>query len=304
MNPHRLRAYLYLLIVSVIWGIAGPVIKYTLGYFPPFIFLAYRFGLSALVSLIIILFVGFRIPGGKKTYLLAIIYGVLTSTVSLGLLFLGYSKTTAILGSLISATAPIFVSGAGALFLNERVTKKEKIGISIAFFGTLLTVLEPLLKNDQGKIIFEGNILILISVLVGVINAILAKILLREKVKPITLVNTSFFAGFITITPITFFIFSPSMVLSTIINAPISYHLGVLFMAVLSGNLAYTFWHKAQKSIEIGEVGLFTYLYPLFATPLAVFWLGEKITTPFIIGALFIALGVIIAEYKKKIFSG
>ncbi|PJA42810.1 EamA family transporter, partial [Candidatus Woesebacteria bacterium CG_4_9_14_3_um_filter_39_10] len=44
MNPHRLKAYILLLIVAVIWGIAGPVIKFTLGGFPPLLFLTYRFG--------------------------------------------------------------------------------------------------------------------------------------------------------------------------------------------------------------------------------------------------------------------
>ncbi|NTV79075.1 MAG: EamA family transporter [Clostridiales bacterium] len=40
--------------------------------------------------------------------------------------------------------------------------------------------------------------------------------------------------------------------------------------------------------------------YPIFAAPLAVIWLGEKITPVFIIGAIIIAVGVFIAEVKKK----
>ncbi|MBI4157275.1 hypothetical protein HY502_00290, partial [Candidatus Woesebacteria bacterium] len=37
----------------------------------------------------------------------------------------------------------------------------------------------------------------------------------------------------------------------------------------------------------------------LFAAPLAVLWLGEKINSQFIVGAIVIALGVFIAEYKR-----
>ena len=55
-----------------------------------------------------------------------------------------------------------------------------------------------------------------------------------------------------------------------------------------------------QKSIEIGEASLFAYLYPLFSTPLAVVWLGEKITPMFIVGAVVITIGVVIAEIKKR----
>jgi drug/metabolite transporter (DMT)-like permease len=71
-------------------------------------------------------------------------------------------------------------------------------------------------------------------------------------------------------------------------------------MAVLSGTIAYILWHRAQKSIEIGEVGLFAYLYPIFGIPLAVVWLNEKITIPIIIGSAIVAVGVFLAEYKKK----
>ena len=44
---HRYTAYFLLLVVSIIWGVAGPVIKFTLGYFPPIIFLTYRFALAS-----------------------------------------------------------------------------------------------------------------------------------------------------------------------------------------------------------------------------------------------------------------
>jgi drug/metabolite transporter (DMT)-like permease len=34
MNPHRFKAYIYLLIMAAIWGAAGPVIKFTLQGIP------------------------------------------------------------------------------------------------------------------------------------------------------------------------------------------------------------------------------------------------------------------------------
>ena len=53
MNPARLRAYLMLLVVAVIWGIATPIIKYTLEGFSPVIFLTYRFGISTVIAIVI-----------------------------------------------------------------------------------------------------------------------------------------------------------------------------------------------------------------------------------------------------------
>ena len=45
----RYRAYIYILIAIILWGIAGPVIKYTLGYFDTITFLTIRFGLTSLI---------------------------------------------------------------------------------------------------------------------------------------------------------------------------------------------------------------------------------------------------------------
>lgn len=295
----RIKSYILFLIVSIIWGIAGPVIKYTLGGFTPLTFLTYRFFIAALAAVFIFLLTGFHLPKDSKTFWLVILYSFLTSTVTLGLLFLGFEKTTALYGTLISASGPIMVAIAGVWFLQEKVTRREMVGIGIALAGTIVTVVGPILQNGDGETGLTGNLLIFASLIVGVATAVIGKILLRRELSPIFLTNLSFVVGFVTILPVALFSHPVPQILDTIYQTPISYHIGVLFMALLSGTVAYWLWHKAQKTIEIGEGGLFAYLYPVIGAPLAVFWLGEKITMPFIAGAFVIAIGVIIAEYKK-----
>ena len=39
----RIKAYILILIVTIIWGVASPIIKYTLDGFDPLSFLTYRF---------------------------------------------------------------------------------------------------------------------------------------------------------------------------------------------------------------------------------------------------------------------
>jgi DME family drug/metabolite transporter len=71
-------------------------------------------------------------------------------------------------------------------------------------------------------------------------------------------------------------------------------------MALISGALGYFLFSLGQKSIEASEATVFSYIKPIFAVPLAVIWLGEKITVPFIIGSIIITLGVAVAEIKKS----
>ena len=296
MNPHRLKAYFLLFIVSVIWAVAGPIIKYTLGGVPPLLFLTYRFGLSTVISIVCFFLFGFSFPKENRIRLELILYGFLTSTVSLGLLFFGLKNTTVLDMSLITLISPLLITVAGVYFLKEHVTVREKIGMGIALAGTILTVIEPFFQNSHSLTRFSGNFLIFLYLLTTTWSAVLAKRLLRADVNPLTLTNFSFILGFITLLPFAVLKY-PAGIIREI---PFSYHLGVIFMALFSGSLAYYLANKAQKTIEIGEAAVFSYIYPLFSTPLAVIWLGEKITPMFILGGIVIAFGVIIAETKKR----
>ena len=296
MNPHRLRAYILILIVTVIWGLAEPIIKYTLGGFPSLLFLTYRFGLSTLIAIFIFLFFGLHLPKDNKTRLEVILYGFVTSTISLGLLFFGLEKTTVLDATLITLINPLIITLAGVYFLKEHVTKREKFGMFIALIGTVLTVIEPFLQNGHSLTRFSGNILILLYLLATAWGAVLAKKLLRKGVNPLTLTNVSFVVGFLSLLPFALFKYD----LRDITSIPFPYHLGVFYMAILSGSLAYYLSNKAQKTIEIGEASIFSYLYPVFAAPLAVIWLGEKVTPIFILGGIIITIGVFIAEIKKR----
>lgn len=293
----RLKAYGIILLVTVIWGVASPIIKFTLGGFDPITFLTYRFGISSLISIFLILFFKFKFPKKFADILLLIIYGILASSVSLALLFFGLKNTTVLDSSLITLSDPLLISIAGVYFLRERISKREKIGIGIAVFGTLLTIIEPLIQNGSGHLRLSGNIMIIAYAIVVAGTAVLAKILLRRGIEASAMTALSFILGFITLLP--FWLISGISPYS-IIHTPYNYHMGVFYMAVISGSLAFYLSNKAQKSIEIGEQAIFGYMYPIFAAPLAVIWLGEKITPIFIIGGIIIVIGVVIAEIKKK----
>lgn len=299
---HRLTAYALLLLVSIIWGVAGPVIKYTLSSFPPLVFLVYRMALSSLVAGIVWTARPPRIHHAAKVTSAIILHSFFAVVLGLGLLFFGFDKTTSLTGTVISAMGPIAVAIAGVLFLHERITGIERVGIGIALVGTLVIILSPLLTGNGGTpiISLEGNILIILALLADAIGTVVAKEALRARVPAFFLTNVSFVIAFFVFIPILVMTTPLKDIVSVIASAPVSAHLGVWYMAFLSGTLAYTLQKLAMKSIEIGEVAVFNYLFPIWAAPLALWWLGEKITLPFVAGAAVIATGVVIAEYKRR----
>lgn len=301
----RTTAYIFLLITAIIWGFAGPIIKYTLTYFPPSVFLTYRFAISSMIAIIWFFFTPKLYTKKVESPGIIIFYCFLMSTGVLGLLFLGFDKTTALTGSIFSALTPITTTIAGALFLREHVTHREKIGMGLAMTGTIVMIFEPMIfGNVHGiPVSFEGNLFHLSAMFLNVLSVILAKILMRRAASPSALTNTSFVIGFLTMLPITLLSYSLADIMNFIVAAPLSGHLGVWYMALLSGTLAYILWHIGERSIEVGETSLFTYLHPLFAAPLSLLWLDEPITPFFFMSALIIASGVLLAEYRKSITS-
>ncbi len=301
MNPRRLTAYILFLIAAFVSAVAGIVIKFTLTGITTLPFLTYRFGLAGFLGIVlIILLKGKGLPKKRSVWIELVIFAFLSSTVALGLLFFGLEKTTVLDMSIITAIYPLVTVIAGVIFLKERVTKREKIGMVIALIGTLVVLFEPIIKIHNGKSGFGGNLLIFIYLFVIAATAVMTKRLLRFGVGALAMSNIIFIVGFLTIIPFAVGQYGIGGLKGIISSLPLPYHLGVFYMAFASGSLAYFLTSKAQKTVEVSEAALFGYLTPLLTAPLAVLFLGEQITLIFAIGAIIVTAGVAIAEIKVR----
>lgn len=289
----RYKAYLLLLLVSIIWGAASPVVKHTLQWFNPWLFLTYRFAISTAIALPYITITKAKFPKKINDVWLLVLTCFVSAPLSLFLFFAALDKTTALSGSLISALGPLILIVGGVFFFHERITKNEKIGIGIAFIGTLLTIIGPF---NFGKL--EGNTIMLFAVITDMIGALLSKEAVERGMSVTLIAQFQFVIGLIIFLPILLLWQTPTDIFITLTSAPFEAHLGVFFMAVISGTIAYTLRIIAVKPIEISEAALFNYLSPLWAAILSVLWLGESITASYIVGGSILAFGVMISEYR------
>ena len=301
----RHKAYLILILVAAIWGFSSPIIKYAFTDFPPIIFLTYRFFITSVVMIPFLLITQPKTWHhlsnlDSKSWIFLVLTGFLGSTVHLGLLFWGLDLTTSLDASILSSTSPILVALAGHYFLKEKISRFEKIGMFIAFIGTIFMVSQPLFSGHKllsGNVL--GNSLVLLGTCSWVIYAIITKNELKHKLSPLLLTTVMFFAGFISMTVITIIKYSPFQVINFFYHSSLSGHLAVIFMAFAAGAFGFWAYQKAQKSIETSEANIFLYLSPLFTIPLSYFWLGEPITAGFIIGSVIIAAGVFISQLRR-----
>ena len=300
MNPARLKAYFYLTFVVIIWGIAGPVIKFTLGEVPWDLVILYRFLISTVLFLPFIKPSSFRPLKKPGIMLIALAYALTNMTIGLSLLFAGTARTSLVSMSLLSLFGPVLTILGGYFFLKDKITWIEKLGVVITFIGSFLIIIEPVLKFDgiQGEL--TGNLLVLGSLVSGSVAAILLKILLRKGVSASMLSNLNFVIGFFTMIPVALHYHSASQIFETTKAMTLPYHAGIWYLAIFSGTIAYYLNNEAQKSIEVSEQAVFSYIFPIISAILAVWILKEPMNPLSYFGAGVTIVGIIVAETKRR----
>lgn len=297
MSKKRKLAYLLLIINTIVWGLAIPVVKPALSFTSPERFLFYRFLLAAILTFPFLILNWKKWKLNLKTIVKISLLELIGTTLILWLLYYSLKLTSAIEASLIASVSPLFVILTGIFILKEKETKKEWRGLTLALLGTFIITVEPLINRDNhlsGN--FLGNALILLQNIIWAGYLVMAKKTYR-KVSMLAVTTVSFWIG-----TITFFILSlPSGNPLTILGAEImqsQVFLAVIYMAIFGSIIGATTYLAGQNLIEISEASLFTYLQPLIAIPASLIFLRETISPLTIMAIVLIFIGVITGEKK------
>ena len=282
------------------WGIASPIIKSALDVISPYVFLYYRFiiVLAITTPVLFLMRKKFNTIRSPKQLVQMLGIGVLTHPLTLGLLFIGLQYTTSSSAAVLIGLAPLFIVIASWVFLKERITRHELLGILLASVGTAIILFDtPVQAHATNPLL--GNSIILLSNVIWTIG-VLAMKKLSLKHSPFLFGYTGWFTGMVTFGVITFFtdraLFLRPLILTQLPQAVFP----ILYMALFGSIVAFTAYQVAQKHLEASQVSIFSYLTPLVAVPIAFLWLKEQLGVWFLVGAVIIATGVIIAEIHPK----
>ena len=296
MNSPRLQAFLALIAVSAMWGVAGPVIKMTLNHIPPFTFLWIRFCVVGLITIPWYIAYLYRRTISLKDIMILSLFGLMSTTIHLSLIFLGIERTTSTEAMLIGSIAPIFIVLLGVIRLKEHVTSRELIGMGFVLLGTGFTILQPLLSGN-GFTNVTGNSIILFSNIVFALFVFYSKKNFRHY-SPLFITLHSSIVAVVTYFPLALIENGGTLPSFALLTSSGTVFFGIMYMAIVSYIMAYLLFEFGMSKIEISEGSIYTYIQPIFAAPVAVLWLHEAITVPFIIGATIIVAGVVLTERK------
>lgn len=124
-----LRDRLLALTVAVLWGLNFPAIHLSLEQFPPFFLVALRFALLAVPTLLLV-------PRPQAPVRWLIGYGVGFGVLQFAFLYLAMDTgmPTGLASLVLQASAPFTVL-LGAVWLRERISARQAIGVGVAICG-------------------------------------------------------------------------------------------------------------------------------------------------------------------------
>lgn len=283
------KAILALIIANVIWGAAFPIYKWSLEEIKPFTFVFLRFFLGALVLLP---FTITKLKVERKDLFMLFIMSFFGITFCISFLFLGLELSSSINAPIVLSSSPMLLLALSIIFLHKKPTRKVVIGAVVGLLGVLIIVLRPVFESGFSSSIL-GNFFLLLAAVGSALHVIFLK-KIAHKYDPLTLAFWSFIIGAIPVIPLAF-IEVQSGFLATIDGKA---GLGLVFAVFLATAVAHWLNGYGIKYIPASEVGVFTYIDPIATILVALPLLGETITITYIIGSVFVFLGIFIAEER------
>lgn len=289
--PKRLPQ-IALLTAVAIWGMAGPIIKYTQLFIPTFTLLFFRLFFVCLITFPFFLKAIKKQPFAKKDIVILIFLGLLGQTFNLTLSFMALARTSALEGMVVATLNPIMTMVAGVLILKERIVRLEKIGLTVIALGAGLSIVEAVLQFEKGTSLnLYGDLLMLLAGLTWAAFVILSKeIFARYQPIPITLFT--FYVGLATFLPLMLWeqLFTQAGAQTNLWQAlP-----GILYLSVGSSIAGYLLYEYGLQKVEASVADVFAYLTPIFAILPAFLLLREIPTETMILSGGIITGGVLI----------
>jgi drug/metabolite transporter (DMT)-like permease len=196
--------------------------------------------------------------------------------------------------ALIGTTAaPVFVFLISALFLRQKLSVYQYVGISLCIAGILVLLSKGDMAQLQHFRFTTGDLWILAAALSFAIYTILVRR------KPQELSSTTFlFAIFGLGTSFLFPVFLVDSIVSPAIRWSSTLVGALLYLGICASVIAFLSWNLSIRQIGAPRTALFGNLIPVFSSVEAAWLLGETISPVTVFSFLVIMAGIVVANFS------
>lgn len=280
MDKKQIKAELFLILVTIIWGGTFAVIKTGLTATTPLMLLGIRFGASFI--LFTLLYFKKFIYKGRKSIVNGIILGIL--------MFLGYAAQTVGL-NYTSASRAGFITFTFALFipfLQIYILKKKPVfgnilGLIVVFIGLWII-------SSPGDGPFNIGDFIMLGAAVAYAFFIIFLDVINRTENPALMTSIQFLVTAVLSFSASFILEEPYIEMSA------QFIYSILYLVLLGSIFCLYMMNLYQKDTTPMRAVLIYSLEPVFGVIFAIILLGEQLSGKEIIGASFILGGVLLSE--------
>jgi len=197
--------------------------------------------------------------------------------------------------SLIVATIPVFVAVLAVRFLDETMTVRKIVGISLSLLGiVILTIWGQSNTTIEIDYMF-GALAVLLAAIMGALYTIAGKKML-SRYSAFSLTTYAMLLGSVGLLPT----ISSSFV-SQVSKLSWQVWVSVIFLGIFSTIVSYTLWYMALESKGASELSVYLYAVPVLSTLVSYVLFRDAITPLFIIGGTLVIVGVAIVNRRRQV---
>lgn len=282
-----IKAWALLLLLSIAWGGSFFFNAILIKELPPMTIVFLRVGLAAVFLWTYIAVKRITVPTTLEAWSALLVMGLLNNVLPFSLIVWGQTIISSSLASILNATVPMFtVVFAGFLLKDENITPIKIVGVIVGFIGTACIIAPDL------QLIGGSQLLAQLAILAAAISysfaGIFGRRFSRMKLHPVTTAAGQVSASAVFMLPLMLLIDKP-----TSLTPPSSSALlALVALALLSTAFAYILYFRILAMAGATNLGLVTFLIPVWAGFFGVWLLSEKLSSNQLIGVSIIAVGL------------
>lgn len=293
--PSRALRLAALAAVTLIWGSTWAAIRLGLEGIPPFLGVALRFAVAALVLLAVARL--WRIPLGRSRLERRLwwVNGVLTFIVTYGLVYWAEQRVPSGLTAVLFATFPLFVTLlAQPLLPDERWTAGSLLGVSAGFAGVAV-----IFSEDLGALAEPGAGRAAAVLLAAPFSAALANVAVKRwgrGVHPVSLSAVPMLMAAVVMGAASLLFERDRAVRLDAVSVST-----VLYLAVVGSAVAFYLFFWLLEHMSATKLAMTNYLSPVVAVLLGAILFDERVTARIGLGGALVVAGVaLIARSRRR----